>query len=330
MPKLHKYPVKLFDIDRMPRSRVEKYWHKVMFKDVFNDDKRKLPSSFQYYDQDHVLEKFQLRGLQYGNWLNQEDRYQYLMGAAISLYDLAKITGFTHKQVGFEGTLRLSFGARGSGSALAHFEPWSKTINITRYREEDKDFGDKDKYLEYGGSGSLGHEWAHALDCFIQMQLAAKNTLSSGYLSEIIEGHVRHVQSEGWAYTAPRTKLERLMCELMLSIKYQPKAASSYWEKSNHVNRIKDGQAKGVIKKGPYWTSTVELFARSFEMFLATEMKKLPYKNEFLSEQKYGSSVYQTPEEAAHTAPRWKALLSYCKTHIVEGNRGFRNQLLIE
>jgi hypothetical protein len=44
--------------------------------------------------------------------------------------------------------LALALGARGSGKASAHYEPWSKAINMTRTM----------------GSGALAHEWGHALD----------------------------------------------------------------------------------------------------------------------------------------------------------------------
>lgn len=45
-------------------------------------------------------------------------------------------------------SLAIAFGARGSGRALAHFEPSRNVINLTKMK----------------GAGSLAHEWGHAFD----------------------------------------------------------------------------------------------------------------------------------------------------------------------
>lgn len=52
----------------------------------------------------------------------------------------------------FYGDLSLAFGSRGSGSALAHYEPSRKVINLTEKR---------------GSLGVLSHEWFHALDDYL-------------------------------------------------------------------------------------------------------------------------------------------------------------------
>ena len=93
-------------------------------------------------------ENFGFRGVQFGNWANQADRREAMDQAFDSFKDLARLTGLPERTMSLDGELGLAFGARGSGSALAHYEPSEVVINLTKTR----------------GAGSLAHEWWHALD----------------------------------------------------------------------------------------------------------------------------------------------------------------------
>ena len=67
------------------------------------------------------------------------------------LSDLANILGVPTTYIGLNNTLTLGLGSRGRGGrnpALAHYEPDTKLINLTRGK----------------GAGTLAHEWFHALD----------------------------------------------------------------------------------------------------------------------------------------------------------------------
>jgi hypothetical protein len=68
--------------------------------------------------------------------------------ASKRLVDLADVLGIKPEDISLGGQLGLAIGARGTGNALAHYEPELKVINLTRA----------------GGVGSLAHEWGHALD----------------------------------------------------------------------------------------------------------------------------------------------------------------------
>lgn len=91
-----------------------------------------------------------MRGVQFGNYLSQNDRQLAENRAYASFCNLAKALDIANKDVSFSGKLGLAFGARGNGGAnapVAHYEPMENVINITKKR----------------GAGSLGHEWIHAL-----------------------------------------------------------------------------------------------------------------------------------------------------------------------
>lgn len=98
-----------------------------------------------------LLDAFGFRGVEWGNWSAQDERQRILNMAFDALTDLAKIVGVPRRALSLNGTLGMAFGARGSGRALAHYEPGKLVINMTKLR----------------GAGSLAHEWAHALDHYL-------------------------------------------------------------------------------------------------------------------------------------------------------------------
>ena len=65
-----------------------------------------------------------------------------------SFKDLAMVLGIPDKAVGLNHKLNIAFGARGNGTAYAHYEPAREVINLTKMK----------------GAGSLAHEYFHAID----------------------------------------------------------------------------------------------------------------------------------------------------------------------
>lgn len=110
----------------------------------------------------HYLDTFGFRGGEFGNWLNQNDRQASLNMGFEALKDLAAALHVSDKDIAYQGTLAIAFGARGSGNAAAHYEPLRKVINLTKMH----------------GAGSLAHEWWHGLDDYLGGKMGAKGFLS--------------------------------------------------------------------------------------------------------------------------------------------------------
>jgi hypothetical protein len=91
---------------------------------------------------------FGFKGVQFGNWVEQQTRVKDLNEAYDALVDLAKVLDIPTRAISLNGTLGLAFGARGHKGAAAHYEPDKVVINLTKMN----------------GAGSLAHEWFHALD----------------------------------------------------------------------------------------------------------------------------------------------------------------------
>ena len=97
------------------------------------------------------MNTFGFRGVQFGNWTNQEDRQMAVNQAYDAFMDLASLIGVSPSALSLNGELGIAFGARGMGNASAHYEPNNVVINLTKTR----------------GAGSLAHEWWHALDNYL-------------------------------------------------------------------------------------------------------------------------------------------------------------------
>ena len=104
------------------------------------------------------MNEFGFRGVQFGNWTNQADRQMAVNQAYDAFMDLSNLIGIPPKALSLNGELGIAFGARGSGSALAHYEPNEVVINLTKTK----------------GAGSLAHEWWHALDNYFARAAGAK------------------------------------------------------------------------------------------------------------------------------------------------------------
>ena len=104
---------------------------------------------------------FGIKGGEFGNWVNENERQVSMNMAFDAFKDMAYILGVSDNSIGLRGRLSIAFGARGSGNALAHYEPLREVINLTKMK----------------GAGSLAHEYFHAIDN-ISSKLDGRPTIS--------------------------------------------------------------------------------------------------------------------------------------------------------
>lgn len=143
---------KITDTGDVPHGgRVDKYWKRFNLQPLRYLGAYKAKSDEWLYDPEKTVKHFNLKGIEFGNYLNQEERLNHLYALAFGLHDLAKVLDVEDSQIGLNGTLSVALGARGFGPAKAHYEPQPYTvINLTKT----------------SGKGALAHEYAHALDNF--------------------------------------------------------------------------------------------------------------------------------------------------------------------
>lgn len=306
---------KLYDTkDIQPMGRVDKHWIGQVYKDVFGNARsgKKFPSQFHYWDQEYCMKYFSVKAFEYGNWLNQRDRWQYLVGCTVSMFDMAEIIGFKTSQIGLKSSLGIAFGARGNGGALAHFEPMSRVINLTRFSESAK-VGDQ-QYLLTGGVGSFGHEWAHALDFHLGRYV--DKTTSLNFLSHVITGQMVNRQTHFTIREVPKERLAKAFFNLMLHIIYEkiPGTKNEYRYSKFYkplYDRVQNGSGLGE-----YWIMKHELFARAFEVYLFYKSAEKRRQNPFLAKTKYKAIFYSSKAHYQVWKPYMEEILKIAKTKI--------------
>lgn len=141
-------------VDTIPNfGRAEEY---IAFSADF---KRFLRNKFKVkeikeIDHFEIVKKYNLKGIVFGNYVTQEERYFFLFKISKQLEALAKIKGSNN--LGF-GLLIIAFGVEGKARANAHFNPNKCLINLSRGRKMD--------YQEwFKGESSFVHEYGHFVD----------------------------------------------------------------------------------------------------------------------------------------------------------------------
>lgn len=296
----HKKPLtmkdlgKIVDTGTVPEySSTDKYWGfqkepQIIFSP---EDKRfrqgiELPKNYlvRLKDTDLIPEFLRLhyafRGFEFGNWTTQEDRQNYMMGLAISLYDLQHVLGFERQQIGLNGVLSLAFGSRGIPHTSGHFEPQSFVINLTRHSADSFKYRVdlQRRNVEYRhallsrGLQSLAHEYGHALDyyCGTYAEPNSTKSLTGGMINWNV-----NVQTNNY--------LAGLMKKLIDKVCYDTNGQSS-----EYVKRVKKHSSR------KYLLQKNEIFARAFEKYINYKMKKRGWFNVFFTKFKYEAGTDKT------------------------------------
>ena len=155
------------------------------------------------------METFAPRGIEFGNWNNQEERQLIMNHAYDGLMDVADALGLPPKALMLNGELAIAFGARGHGlaSAKAHYEPDYGVINLTKMK----------------GAGSLAHEWMHALDHYLaRMDTKASSEKTANERGDMVypvKSSKYNMESHGRSYKSQiRTELQTKFDDLVRSL----------------------------------------------------------------------------------------------------------------
>jgi len=221
-------------------------------------------------DQYEIIKKYSIKGFEYGNWVNNNDRYDRLEATAESLENLAKILGT--KNIGCDGKIGIAFGARGHNKFAAHFEANTFMINLTKEK----------------GFGSLAHEYGHALDYFFGMFVDQSREFSS-----LVGGHTTRMvlPLDGGSLRKQATKIVNDITT------YKGNKTATY-------ERLEKNFAGSE-----YWFRRCEIFARAFEQWVRYKMDQKGITNTFLSKRKYEAASYILPADFKRIAPEMDKLI---------------------
>jgi hypothetical protein len=222
----------------------------------------------------YMLDKIGMRGIQWGNYVSDSERVHHLTKASEAMSDLMDMVGLPESAGSMGGKLGLAIGARGHGNALAHYEPTTRVINLTRA----------------GGVGSLAHEWGHFFD------------------HEVMGGSGDRYAAEVLA--SGDTPLQKAYADLRKSFSdsgYRGRL-SGVLHKYAQMGLISEKKATA------YWKSGREVFARSFERWVQRKLDKADRANTYLAGIAPKSSgqggLWPTDDEIDAMAPAFEAIFS--------------------
>lgn len=259
---------------------------------------------------DEFSETFGFRGVEFGNWVENDKRQKDLNEAYDGLLDLASVLNVPPRALSLCGELGLRFGSNGRGgihAAKAHYEPDLIAINLTKK----------------AGAGSLAHEWFHAIDHYFNRHVGENHsgvlltesrninllinyekamqrfeertrTTSSRFLEEKREQYNRNTQA-----VYDNSKIRREVLDKFIGI------ITSFDFKNQDVKRTyaQRSQAMDKYRSKAYWSTEVEMAARAFEAYVYTKLAERGIRNDYLVN-------YLTPQEYENEAKKNPARLS--------------------
>lgn len=295
-------------------SHADTYWSNSEIQRFYRMFRKPMILPKSYFQDSNSIERVQklykLRGFQFGNWVTNEDRYDYLATLYICLYDLNKVLKFKDNNLGLNGTLGIALGSRGMANAKAHYEPVNAVINISRYMREDilkkmmSDFGTKPpdtipkiaRFLNTGGVGSFAHEYGHFLDSQFGMSI------------EPIKG--QHFLTGNTPSTS-KTRIEYDSKFVMRNI-VEDIFEILYWKNENKTPY----QIRLLGTQSKYLNQRAEVFARLFEQYIFTKLERIGIQNSFMVKNKYTKRVYLKPSELNNVIPLMDKLIVEMRKHV--------------
>ncbi len=237
---------------------IDRHWQGIQPEKQFISMFGKKRQEAWLFDSTTAMVHFNLRSIEFGNWMTQQDRANFLYAASLSLHHLAKVLGINDDDIGMGGRLSLALGARGHGNAKAHYEPSPfGVINLTKTK----------------GFGSLAHEYAHALDNIISFIIKGRDTFVSGG-RETRKGYNPTLASNGNFFEQQFEEFFNLL----------------YFNKKGEYTKFATDISN--FNQGDYYERRAEVFARSFEVYIFNLLKQAKLKDTFLVKSEYTAVIY--------------------------------------
>ena len=201
------------------------------------------------------VDTFGFRGVEFGNWTDQKERQSALNEAYDAFMDLSEAVGISPRGLSLNGELGMAFGARGGGSAAAHYETNKVVINLTKTK----------------GAGTLAHEWWHALDNYFARRRGDRsgfNTETSKVRYKFTRDGDGRTRISSRYRDGEREEITMAFHGIMDAIE-----KSGYGRRSSNYARLKSN----------YWKEPTELGARAFAFYVEHKLADKGIENGFLA-----------------------------------------------
>jgi hypothetical protein len=277
-----------------------------------------------------IINTYKLSGLEFGNWVNQVRRLDYCLSTIIALYDLQKILQLKNNNLGLNKSIGMAYGARGAAGALAHYEPSTNVINLSRDRRIDKIknlFGNKvyDNYVDtdvndwlkitnklreqYSGYGSIAHEYGHALDYVLSEKFTKGRDTglaggsSSLYSYKSANSAYNHFIKAVYQSKDTVNELEQNFIDCFEPFLFTKGKPTGYYR------RIYDY----AERSSTYWSRFNEIWARIFETYIAYKLSKIGIKDNYLVRDGKGKYRIELGKNALNVYPTFGEMAKHSR-----------------
>lgn len=274
-------------------------------------------------DEKTVIEKLHFKSLTLGNYVKDNEAQEHIRHFVAAIVDLCEVLDIN---LSINENLAIAFGAFGrGGKAMATYYPTRQLINLTKRN----------------GDGSVAHEWGHFFDHYLNGFALTKPALrSEQYLDLLMDkfGSRRKYltssrSSMSWDYFIsemeynlknhiPDSPLLKSMAGMVAMLRF------GYYHiegtmVSYHQDDIKGKKPTDSFLyyhsklQGSYWSNIAEMFARSFECYVADKLKEQGRVNNYLvSGSLFGFPVYPQGKERACINKCFDHLIASMKSHL--------------
>jgi hypothetical protein len=280
------------------RNKKNIYWFYRGYRKIFKDLRPglDLPGNIKTsQDLIELIQGYGFRGVEFGNWLTEEDRFVYLVALYFAIYDMNKILGFG-KNMGMDKMISIGFGSRGVPKSLAHFNSATNFININRY-DRTHNAIKPIQFVRSGGISSFAHEYGHALDYILGGYVERNRELFSLTLGNSVRTQ--------WLYKSFNTPMRRLTNELLHAYIWEDEQEKKFTRSYENIHGER-----------PYYRQHNEIFARLFEKYLWHKLQQRHIKNLGLTKGKYDLHVYVTDRDMKKLIPIMDKLVRVMAQHI--------------
>jgi hypothetical protein len=272
----------------------------------------------------HICITYGLRSFSFGNWVTNEDRINFLAAANIGLYDLAKVV--KTENLG-KKLLIIDWGGAGRRGAKGIYFTNKNFITLRRFDRPDKmniNLGSDKYFFENGvpylkpevkagllarsGMGSFAHEYGHFIDNYLAQKLGkgrpaplfitGRNVLPVNTKLELSERDIINllIGTENAAFVTyfDLPPVYQAFFDWLTKIYFTrtvKQGVATYKANGQYIRLIKT--VKETEGNFNYWGSLVELWARSFEVYVSEALSKKGVKNRFLvaDSKKFGKEL---------------------------------------
>lgn len=242
-----------------------------------------------------VIKSYGFNNVEFGNYVTEEDRFNYLVGFYYAIYDMNKVLGL-QKNMGLDRMITIGFGSRGIPKSLAHYNPNTRFININRYGKTF-DIDKPETFISTGGISSFAHEYGHALDYILGGHVERNLHHFPLTLGSSTKMH--------WDLNEFRTPMRKLMNKLIHTY---------IWK--DYEKRVLSDSYSAILFESGYYRRHNEIFARLFEKYIFYKLQQRQIINRALTKSKYDRHVYATDKEFKKLVTIMDELMDLMRSHI--------------